>query len=137
MSIFIAFNLFLFLFIIKGFSSTISIFFLSKLFNKNIIWFYLGLHSLVYPPQVNGADYRVMPFASNLWKDAEGYYFVSVDTRYHNNNTSGYLGQCIGIQGVSATDPRVQSIAIWSCGITPSRKVLEFDATCLQSYEGS
>ena len=92
---------------------------------------YLGLHSLVVPPQANGGDYRVAPFMSNLWKDAEGYHFVSVDTRYHNDIASGYLGQCVGIQGVSATDPRVQSIAIWSCGITSSRKVLEFDATCV------
>ena len=92
---------------------------------------YLGLHSYVLPPQANGADYRVTPFASNLWKDAEGYHFVSVDTRYHNDIAWGDLGQCIGIQGVSATDPRVQSIAIGSCGITSSRKVLEFDATCL------
>ena len=95
---------------------------------------YLGLHSLVLPPQANGADYRVAPFMSNLWKDAEGYHFVSVDTRYHNDIASGDLGQCIGIQGVSATDPRVQSIAIGSCGITSSRKVLEFDATCLLGY---
>ena len=98
---------------------------------------YLGLHSLVVPPQANGADYRVMPFASNLWKDAEGYHFVSVDTRYHNDIASGYLGQCIGIQGVSATDPRVQSIAIWSCGITSSRKVLEFNTTCVNTYDGA
>ena len=90
---------------------------------------YLGLHSLIVPPQANGADYRVAPFMSNLWKDAEGYHFVSVDTRYHNDATSGYLGQCVGIQGDSAT--MVPDIAIWSCGITSSRKVLEFDATCL------
>ena len=86
---------------------------------------YLGLHSYVYPPQVNGADYRVTPFASYLWKDAEGYHFVSLDTRYRNGN----LGQCVGIQGDSAT--MVPDIAIWSCGITSSRKVLEFDATCV------
>ena len=90
---------------------------------------YLGLHSLVYPPQSNGADYRVAPFMSNMWKDAEGYHFVSVDTLYRNDNTSGYLGQCVGIQGSSAA--MVPDIAIWSCGITSSRKVLEFDATCL------
>ena len=96
---------------------------------------YLGLHSYVYPPQEDGADYRVTPFASNLWKDAEGYHFVSVDTRYRNNRVSGDLGQCVGIQGVSAT--MVPDIAIWSCGITSSRKVLEFNATCLQTYEGS
>ena len=89
---------------------------------------YLGLHSYVYPTQANGADYRVTPFMSNLWKDAEGYHFVSVDTRYHNDATSGYLGQCVGIKGDSA---RVPDIAIWSCGITSSRKVLEFDATCV------
>lgn len=90
---------------------------------------YLGLHSLVYPPQANGVDYRVAPFMSNMWKDAEGYHFVSVDTLYRNDATSGYLGQCVGIQGNSAA--MVPAIAIWSCGITSSRKVLEFDATCL------
>jgi hypothetical protein len=90
---------------------------------------YLGLHSLVVPPQANGADYRVAPFMSNLWKDAEGYHFVSVDTRYRNDNTSAYFGQCVGIKGDSAT--MVPDIAIWSCGITSSRKVLEFDATCV------
>ena len=90
---------------------------------------YLGLHSLVCPPQGNGVDYRAAPFMSNMWKDAEGYHFVSVDTRYHNDNTSRYLGQCVGIRGDSAT--MVPDIAIWSCGITSSRKVLEFDATCV------
>ena len=95
---------------------------------------YLGLHSYVYPPQVNGADYRVTPFASNLWKDAEGYHFVSVDTRYRNDNVSGDLGQCVGIQGDSAT--MVPDIAIWSCGITSSRKVLEFNASCLITERG-
>ena len=64
-----------------------------------------------------------------MWKDAEGYHFVSVDTRYHNDTASGDLGQCVGIQGDSAT--MVPDIAIWSCGITSSRKVLEFDATCV------
>ena len=93
---------------------------------------YLGLHSLVVPPQANGADYRVAPFMSNLWKDAEGYHFVSVDTRYHNRNTFWELGQCVGIKGDSASVP---DIAIWSCGITSSRKVLEFDATCVVTYE--
>ena len=91
---------------------------------------YLGLHSLVVPPQANGADYRVAPFMSNLWKDAEGYHFVSVDTRYRNDNTSAYVGQCVGIKGDSAAMV-VPDIAIWSCGITSSRKVLEFDATCV------
>ena len=90
---------------------------------------YLGLHSLAYPPQANGADYRVAPFMSSLWKDAEGYHFVSVDTMYRNDTTSAYLGQCIGIQGATAT--MVSDIAVGSCGITSSRKVLEFDATCL------
>ena len=96
---------------------------------------YLGLHSLVYPPQANGADYRMAPFMSNLWKDAEGYHFVSVDTRYHNDVASGYLGQCVGIQGDSAA--MVPDIAIWSCGITSSRKVLEFNATCLMPTGGA
>ena len=90
---------------------------------------YLGLHSLVCPPQGNGGDYRMAPFMSNLWKDAEGYHFVSVDTRYRNDRTSEYLGQCVGIKGNSAAV--VPDIAIWSCGITASRKVLEFDATCV------
>ena len=90
---------------------------------------YLGLHSLVCPPQGNGVDYRVAPFMSNLWKDAEGYHFVSVDTRYRNRNTSTFFGQCVGIKGDSATVS--PPIAIWSCGITSSRKVLEFDATCV------
>lgn len=90
---------------------------------------YLGLHSLVYPPQGNGPDYRVAPFMSNLWKDAEGYHFVSVDTRYRNRATSTFFGQCVGIKGDSAA--MVPDIAIWSCGITSSRKVLEFDATCV------
>jgi hypothetical protein len=93
---------------------------------------YLGLHSLVVPPQANGADYRVAPFMSNLWKDAEGYHFVSVDTRYHNDVASGYLGQAVGVLGDAAAGiSRVSDIAIWSCGITSSRKVLEFDATCV------
>lgn len=96
---------------------------------------YLGLHSLVLPPQANGADYRVAPFMSNLWKDAEGYHFVSVDTRYRNDNVSGDLGQCVGIKGDSAT--MVPDIAIWSCGITSSRKVLEFDATCVINDTGA
>ena len=90
---------------------------------------YLGLHSLVFPPQGNGADYRAAPFMSYLWKDAEGYHFVSVDTRYRNDGTSRRFGQCVGIRGDSAT--MVPDIAIWSCGITSSRKVLEFDATCV------
>ena len=95
---------------------------------------YLGLHSLVFPPQGNGPDYRGAPFMSNLWKDAEGYHFVSVDTRYHNDIAYGELGQCVGIQGDSAT--MVPDIAIWRCGITTSRKVLEFDATCLIHERG-
>ena len=96
---------------------------------------YLGLHSYVYPPQVNGADYRVTPFASYLWKDAEGYHFVSVDSLFHNS-TSWAFGQCVGIQGDSATDPMVWDTAIWSCGITSSRKVLEFNASCLITESG-
>ena len=93
---------------------------------------YLGLHSLVVPPQGNGADYRVAPFMSNLWKDAEGYHFVSVDTRYHNDSTSRFFGQAVGVIGNAAAGiSRVSDIAIWSCGITSSRKVLEFNATCL------
>ena len=91
---------------------------------------YLGLHSLVVPPQGNGPDYRVAPFMSNLWKDAEGYHFVSVDTRYRNNRTSAYYGQCVGIKGNSAAMV-VPDIAIWSCGITSSRKVLEFNGACV------
>ena len=65
---------------------------------------------------------------SNMWKDAEGYHFVSVDTRYRNNNTSEYLGLCVGVQGDSAT--MVPAIVIRSCVITSSRNVLEFDASC-------
>ena len=97
---------------------------------------YLGLHSYVYPPQVNGADYRVTPFASYLWKDAEGYHFVSVDSLFHNS-TSWDFGQCVGIQGDSATDPMVWATAIGSCGITSSRSVLEFNTSCLNTYSGA
>lgn len=88
---------------------------------------FLGMHSWVYPPQANGADYRASPFMSNIWLDAFGYHFVSVDTLYRNSSTSPYVGQCVGMQAAGAPQ-----IAIWSCGISSSRSVLEFDATCAE-----
>ena len=92
---------------------------------------YLGLHSLVVPPQVNGGDYRSAPFMSNLWKDAAGYHFVTLDTRYRNDIASGYLGQAVGVLGdAAAGSSRVSDIVFGTCGITASRSVLELNATC-------
>ena len=93
---------------------------------------YLGLHSLVVPPQVNGADYRSAPFMSYLWKDAAGYHFVTLDTKYRNDGTSRYLGQAVGVLGdAAAGNSRVSDIVFGTCGITASRSVLEFNANCL------
>ena len=99
---------------------------------------YLGLHSLVYPPQANGSDYRVAPFMSNMWKDAAGYHFVTLDTMYRNDSTSRYLGQAVGVLGdAAAGSSMVSDVVIGTCGITASRSVLEFDATCLLPSGGA
>lgn len=89
---------------------------------------YLGMHSLVFPPQSNGGDYRAAPFMSNLWKDAEGFHFVSLDDMYRDSS----WGQAVGFLSTQAAAiPGVSDMAFGTCGIPPSLNVLEFDATCL------
>lgn len=89
---------------------------------------YFGMHSLAYPPQANGADYRVAPFMSNLWKDADGFHFVTLDDMYRESS----YGKAIGFLSTQASAiSGVSDMAFGTCGIPPSLNVLEFDATCL------